>query len=77
VGPPAGERARVVADASVLVNFMRAGRLDLLRHHQDYKVVVTDHLRREAALPYQATVLREALSAGDIDEISVTDPAEP
>ncbi len=66
----------VVADASVLINFLRAGRLDLLRHHGGYRIVVTEHARREVRYPDQAAELAEAITAGDIDEIQVTDPVE-
>lgn len=45
--PASDERMLVVAEASVLINFLRAGRLDLLRHHEDYRIVVTEHVRRE------------------------------
>lgn len=70
------ERVLVVADASVLINFLRAGRLDLLRHHEDYRIVVTEHVRREVRYPDQASELAEALTAGDITELQVTDPTE-
>ncbi len=76
MGRPSDERVLVVADASVLINFLRAGRLDLLRHHGGYKLVVTEHVRREVAYPDQAAELATALSAGDIDEIQLTDPVE-
>jgi predicted nucleic acid-binding protein len=66
----------VVADASVLINFLRAGRLDLLRHHGDYRIVVTEHVRRGVSYPDQAAELTEAITAGDIDEIQVTDHVE-
>jgi predicted nucleic acid-binding protein len=69
-------RVLVVADASVLINFLRAGRLDLLRHHGGYRIVVTEHVRREVSYPDQAAELVEAITAGDIDEIQVTDPVE-
>lgn len=55
---------------------MRAGRLDLLRHHGGYRIVVTEHVRREVSYPDQAAELAEAIKAGDIDEIQVTDPVE-
>lgn len=76
MGPASDERVLVVADANVLINFLRAGRLDLLRHHEGYKIVVTEHVRREVTYPDQAAELVAALSSGDIDEIQVTDPVE-
>jgi predicted nucleic acid-binding protein len=69
-------RVLIVADASVLINFLRAGRLDLLRHHGGYRIVVTEHVRRGVSYPDQAAELAEAITAGDIDEIQVTDPVE-
>jgi len=66
----------VVADTNVLINFLRAGRLDLLRDHRRYRIVVTEHARREVTYPDQASVLAAALSAGDIGEIELTDPTE-
>lgn len=69
-------RVLVVADTNVLINFLRAGRLDLLRHHEGYKLVVTEHARREVTYPGQSAELAAALSAGDVDEIQLTDPVE-
>lgn len=66
----------VVADASVLINFLRARRLDLLRHHRGYRILVTEHVRGEVSYPDQAAELAEAITSGDIDEIQVTDPVE-
>lgn len=76
MGPASDERALVVADASVLINFLRAGRLDLLRHHEGYELVVTEHVRREVTYPDQSAELATALSAGDIEEIQLTDIVE-
>lgn len=69
-------RVLVIADANVLINFLRAGRPELLCHHEGYKVVITEHVRREVTYPEQAAELTAALSAGDIDEILLTDPVE-
>lgn len=69
-------RILVVADANVLINFLRAGRLDLLRQHKDYKLVVTEHVRREVSYPTQAAEFASALCAGDIEETRLTDPVE-
>lgn len=74
--PASDERVLIIADTSVLINFLRAGRLDLLRHHEGYRIVVTEHVRREVTYPDQAAELAAALTAGDIDETQVTDPVE-
>lgn len=66
----------VVADASVLINFLRAGRLDLLRHHEGYRIIITEHVRTEVSYPDQAAELAEAITTGDIEETQVSDPAE-
>lgn len=76
MAPASHERVLVVADASVLINFLRAGRLDLLRHHEGYRIVVTEHVRTEVRYPDQAAELAEAITAGDIEETQVTDPVE-
>lgn len=69
-------RVLVIADTNVLINFLRAGRLDLLRCHEGYKVVITEHVRREVTYPEQAAELSAALTDGDMDEIQLTDPVE-
>jgi predicted nucleic acid-binding protein len=69
-------RVLVVADTNVLINFLRAARLDLVSHHRDYKLVVTEHARGEVTYPEQSAELATALSAGDIDEVQLTDPVE-
>lgn len=69
-------RVLVVADTNVFINFLRAGRLDLLSHHRDYKLVATEHARMEVTYPEQSAELAAALSAGDIDEVQLTDPIE-
>jgi predicted nucleic acid-binding protein len=76
VGPASNERVLVVADANVLINFLRAGRLDLLRHHESYRIGVTEHIRREVTCPDQVAELAEAVTARDIDEIRMIDPVE-
>lgn len=69
-------RILVVSDTSVLINFLRAGRFDLVCRHEEYKVVITEHVRNEVSYPDQKTELEAALSAGDIEETRLTDPAE-
>lgn len=73
---PTEDRILVVSDANVLINFLRANRLDLLRQHTDYKIHVTEHVRREIAYPYQKAELDGAISSGDIEEVSLTDTVE-
>ncbi len=69
-------RIYVVTDTCVLINFMRVDRLDLLCRHRDYRVMITEHVRGEVTDPRQASDLASAVSAGEIEETAVTDPAE-
>ncbi len=70
------DRILVVSDANVLINFLRANRLDLLRQHRDYKIHVTEHVRGEITYPHQKAELDGAISSGDIEEVSLTDTVE-
>lgn len=69
-------RLLTVADTNVLICFLLAGRFDLLRQHRNYRLVVTEHARREVTYPAQATELESAISVGDVDQTDLTDPAE-
>lgn len=69
-------RILVVADTNVLINFLRSGRLDLLLQHKDYKLIITEHARREVTYPEQAAELESAISGRDINQIQLTDPSE-
>jgi predicted nucleic acid-binding protein len=67
--------AIVVTDTSVLVNFLRIDRTDLLgRHSRDY--VVTDHVAAELTdhYPDQQTRYADAVAAGEVRELTVTAP---
>jgi predicted nucleic acid-binding protein len=68
----------VILDTSVLVNFLRIGRLDLLTQHPSYRFIVTDHVRGEVTeeYPQQLAHVEGAISSGGLREIHVTDPAE-
>ncbi len=71
-------RDHAVLDTSVLLNFLKVDRLDLLTQHPNYRFLVTDHVRAEITQHYpdQLTRLEAALIAGKLDEIQVTDPKE-
>ena len=69
-------RILVASDTSVLINFLRVGRLDLLCHHRDYRFVVTEHAGAEVTAPAQRGALEAAVSAGEIGETSLPDSAE-
>lgn len=67
---------QVVLDTSVLLNFLRVGRLDRLVGLPGYEFLVTDHVRGEVTDPAHAGTLQEALQGGRLIEVRVDDPAE-
>ncbi len=71
-----GKRRQVVLDTSVLLNFLRVGRLDLLVGLPGHEFLLTDHVRGEVTEPAHAGTLQEALQGGRLIEVRVDDPAE-
>ena len=72
-----GQPSVIVMDASVLMNFLRTDRLDLLaRHSQGF--VVTDHVAAEVAdrYPHQRRRYASAIDTGALQQESVTSSAE-
>ncbi|MDR3440589.1 hypothetical protein [Telmatospirillum sp.] len=69
--------AIVVADTSVLINFLRIDRMDLIARHPR-RFLVTDHVEAEIveAYPEQQARYAAALAARQMDTCSVTDPDE-
>ncbi|MCP5127485.1 MAG: hypothetical protein H6973_18180 [Gammaproteobacteria bacterium] len=67
----------VIADTSVLINFLAINRMDLIKRHS-CRFLITDHVRQEVTDHYyeQSTRLNEALKQGILEEISVTDQQE-
>ena len=67
----------VVTDASVLVNFLRIDRMDLIAGHS-YAFIVTDHVADEVSdrYPDQQQRFASAVEAGALSQQSVTSPAE-
>lgn len=67
----------IVSDTSVLVNFLRIDRMDLIAGHS-HDFVVTDHVAGEITghYPDQRARLAAALAVGTLRQVSVTDPAE-
>ncbi len=74
--PPPGERTQVVLDTSVLLNFLRVGRLDLLVGLPGHEFLLTDHVRGEVTYPAQAATLQQALQNRQLVELLVDDPGE-
>lgn len=71
-------RGQAVLDTSVLVNFLRIDRVDLLASHPSHEFIITEHVRAEITQHYpdQLARLETALHSGDLQEIRVTDQAE-
>jgi len=67
--------AIVVADTSVLVNFLRIDRMDLIGAHPD-SFIATDHVNAEITEPDQKSRYSTALSAGYLVEQRVDDSVE-
>jgi len=67
----------VLLDTSVLINFARIGRIDLLTAHPTYRFFVTDHVRGEVKEHYadQFEAVEAAVVGGVITELTA-DSAE-
>jgi len=66
-----------VLDASVVINLIHAGRLDLLGRIQGYEFVVPEQvIALEVTYPEQATALSAALQAGWLRRVETTDTGE-
>ena len=67
----------VVADTSVLINFLRVDRMDLIGRYPG-RLLATDHVESELAgdYPEQRARYEAAVRAGLLDTCSVTNPAE-
>ena len=74
--PPSNALRVVVTDANVLINFMHAGRLDLLGALTAFKFVIPDYVIAEMTLPAQRRALEIALTRGALRKQSITDPKE-
>lgn len=67
----------VIADTSVLINFLAIDRMDLIKRHS-CRFFITEHVRREITDHYeeQLTRLKSALVQGVLEEIMVNDAEE-
>src|SRR5580692_11549459 len=67
----------LIADTSVLINFLNVDRMNLIGRH-DPRCAVTEHVLEEVdgSYPGQREVFQAALRDGHLDLISVTDDAE-
>jgi predicted nucleic acid-binding protein len=69
--------AIVVADTSVLINFLRIDRMDLIGRHPQ-RFLATDHVGAEitSSYPEQQERYQSAVASGLLDTCSVVDPEE-
>ena len=67
----------LVSDASVLINFLRIDRIDLI-DVVSYEFMVTDHVADEISevYPEQQARYQAALDRGAVAQVSLTDPDE-
>lgn len=67
------ERAPVLLDTSVLINFLAIDRVDLIANHPEFLFFVTEHVRSEVTTHYgeQLVRLKKALSDGGLQETRV------
>ena len=65
----------IVLDASVLLNFVKIGRIELLGQ-LDTSVVLLDQVLDEVRRPKQREAVEDAVKAGILDLQSVRDPVE-
>ena len=65
------EKADVVCDTSLLLNFVRVERLDLLADHPAYRFHLPAEVREEVIRPQQAADLRRWLVEGGLREIAL------
>tara|TARA_B100000315_G_C14473911_1_gene539685 strand:- start:303 stop:821 length:519 start_codon:yes stop_codon:yes gene_type:complete len=66
-------RLCVIADANILINFMKIGRLNLLRQLQTYAFRIPEEVYQEISYPAQRTELDNALDQEWIEKIEITD----
>lgn len=66
----------VALDASVLINFIRIGRIELLGNLPAMTFMVPNEVENEITDGTQAAALKEATAAGHLQQTAMTDPAE-
>lgn len=67
------EKAVVIVDTSVLLNFILIDRLDLLANHPGYRFAITNHVRAEVSGQYPKEVqrLESSLQRQQFEEIVI------
>lgn len=69
-------RVLVVADTCFLINFLALNRMDILHGLRGYAFRIPNHVVREVEHEDQKERLHDALAAGTLGEIEITDHAE-
>ncbi|QEG01552.1 hypothetical protein Mal15_56290 [Stieleria maiorica] len=71
-------KTTVILDTSVLINFARIRRIDLLESHPSYDFLICDHVRDEVKEHFleQFEAVNSALADGVLAETAADDPAE-
>lgn len=69
-------RKLAALDTSVLINFLRLGRINLLTDHPECKFVVTDHVISEVTEAAQQAALAHSLSSGQFNLLSISEHSE-
>src|SRR5438093_1620649 len=64
--------ALLLSDSSVLINFLRIDRTDLLTAVAA-RLLVTDVVRQEIQVRYQSDRLEAAIARGEFEEVTLTD----
>lgn len=72
----AGATRNVAVDATVLINLIQAGRLEILGALEGWRFGVPDQVVEEVSDREQAAVLARAFEAGHLQRESSTDPEE-
>ena len=65
-------RLLVIADANILINFIKIGRLPLLQELRNYAFRLPEEVYREISYPEQRTELDRVLVEGWIEKIQIT-----
>ena len=71
-----GQPTVLVVDTSVMINFIHAGRLDILGRIPTWRCVFPEEVAEEITCPNQAAALADAVRQSYLERESITDPQE-
>lgn len=66
----------LITDTNILINFIKIGRLDILRKLQVYNFYIPEEVYEEISYPNQRIVLDQALKDVWLHKTNITDPSE-